>query len=174
MKLNAIVNLNTVEPISTHLNITVQAIEIKACRWMNQNGLSLLRLSLGIIFVWFGILKPFHLSPAQQLVEDTIAFLMLPPEFVSILGYWEVAIGVFICFHSTTRLALVLLFLHMPGTMLPLVLLPDICWTQFPYGLTMEGQYIIKNLALVSAAILIGGTLHYQTLSGQNMPAALR
>ena len=57
------------------------------------------------------------------------------------------------------RAALFLLFLQMPGTMLPLILLPDVCFTTFPYGLTMEGQYIIKNLVLIGAALVVGGTV---------------
>jgi hypothetical protein len=57
------------------------------------------------------------------------------------------------------RVTLLLLFLQMPGTALPLVLLPEVTWTAFPYGLTMEGQYIIKNLALIGAALVLGGTV---------------
>ena len=57
------------------------------------------------------------------------------------------------------RATLLLLFLQMPGTALPLLLLPEVTWTAFPYGLTMEGQYIIKNLALIGAALVLGGTV---------------
>ena len=48
----------------------------------------------------------------------------------------------------------------MPGTFLPLVLLPEICFTNFPFGLTLEGQYIIKNLIIISAGLVIGGTVN--------------
>ena len=54
---------------------------------------------------------------------------------------------------------LLLLFLQMPGTFLPLVLLPGVCFTELPVGLTMDGQYIVKNLVLISAALVIGGTV---------------
>jgi len=47
----------------------------------------------------------------------------------------------------------------MPGTFLPLVLLPEVCFTNFPFGLTTEGQYIIKNLIIISAAIVVGSTV---------------
>ena len=71
---------------------------------------------------------------------------------------WEsAAIGLGLLFRPLIRFALLLLFLQMPGTMLPLILLPDVCFTHFPFGLTLEGQYIIKNLILISAAIVIGG-----------------
>ena len=52
----------------------------------------------------------------------------------------------------------------MPGTMAPLIMLPDICWNYFPYGPTVEGQYIIKNLVLISAAIVIGRTLRHKIM----------
>ena len=145
------------------LNTIITTAEHHVYRLMAKHALTMLRLSLGIVFVWFGLLKPFQASPAEQLVRETTAMLMAPAWFVSFLGFWEVAIGVCICFRATTRVALLLLFLHMPGTMLPLVLLPEVCWTHFPYGLTMEGQYIIKNLVLVSGAMIIGGTLHYHS-----------
>ncbi len=128
---------------------------------MEHYGRFFLRISLGIIFIWFGMLKPFGLSPATQLVERTVYWF--PPEvFVPILGWWEVAIGIGLLFRPLIRFALFLLFLQMPGTMLPLILLPDVCFTKFPFALTIEGQYIIKNLVLVSAAIVVGGTVRSQ------------
>jgi len=66
---------------------------------------------------------------------------------------------VFLLYRPLIRAAVFLLFLQMPGTMLPLILLPDVCFTTFPYGLTMEGQYIIKNLVLIGAALVVGGTV---------------
>jgi len=125
---------------------------------MYRYGFVSLRISLAVIFIWFGILKPFGLSPAQDLVEKTVVWL--PPEvFVPFLGWWEVAIGVGLLIRPLLRVAIFLLFLQMPGTMLPLILLPEICFTQFPIGLTLEGQYIVKNLVLISAALVVGGTV---------------
>ena len=71
-------------------------------------------------------------------------------------------VGVGLLYRPLLRLALLLLFLQMPGTALPLVLLPEICFTDFPHALTLEGQYIIKNLILISAALVIGGTVRHQ------------
>ncbi len=82
------------------------------------------------------------LSPAAELVKRTVYWF--PPEmFIPILG----------------RVALLLMFLQMPGTMIPLVLLPEVCFTQFPFAPSLEGQYIIKNLVLISAGIVVGGTV---------------
>ncbi len=126
---------------------------------MHKYGFVLLRYSLAIIFIWFGILKPFGLSPASALVEQTVHWL--PSSlFIPILGWWEVAIGIFLLFRPTVRIALLLLFLQIPGTFLPLVLLPEATFSKFPFGLTMEGQYIIKNLILIAAAIAVGGTVN--------------
>ncbi len=125
--------------------------------WMSAHGVQWLRISLGVIFIWFGALKPFWLSPASDLVVRTV-YWVDPAWFVPVLGWWEVAIGACMLIRPLIRLAILLLFLQMPGTFLPLVLLPDICWTHAPYAPTIEGQYIIKNLVLISAAIVVGGT----------------
>lgn len=125
--------------------------------WMARRGPGLLRLSLGLVFVWFGALKPLGASPANELVARTVYWL--PPEtFIPILGAWEVAIGLGLLWRPLNRAAILLLFLQMPGTFLPLVLLPEVCWTG-PFAPTLEGQYIIKNLILISAAIVVGGTV---------------
>ncbi len=126
--------------------------------WMQRRGLILLRISLAIIFIWFGALKVVGMSPADELVRRTV-YWVSPDIFIPLLGWWEVAIGVCLLFRSLIRIAIFLLFLQMPGTMLPLFLLPDICFTSIPFGLTIEGQYVIKNLILIAAAIVIGGTV---------------
>jgi uncharacterized membrane protein YkgB len=133
-------------------------IDLQISGWMDRYGQILLRWSLGITFIWFGALKPFGLSPAQDLVTNTVYFVN-PAWFIPLLGWWEVAIGVGLLFRPLIRPAIFLLFLQMPGTFMPLVLLPDVCFTAFPFGLTLEGQYIIKNLILISAALVIGGSV---------------
>ena len=125
---------------------------------MEKYGFVLLRGSLGVIFIWYGALKPLGISPAEELVKRTVYWLS-PEVFVPILGWWEVAIGVCLLVRPLIRVGVLLLFLQMPGTMLPLVLLPDVCFTRIPYGLTIEGQYIVKNLVLIGAAIVVGGTV---------------
>lgn len=136
----------------------IATFDRRVASWMAYYGHRLLRYSLAFIFIWFGLLKPLGMSPAADLVAHTVYWF--PPEvFVPILGWWEVAIGVGLLFRPLVRVALLLLFLQMPGTALPLVLLPAVCFSEFPFGLTLEGQYIIKNLTLISAAIVIGGTV---------------
>ena len=131
----------------------------KITEWMGNNGLLILRVCLGIIFLWFGVLKFFKgLSPAEELVRNTIYF-MDPDIFIPILALWESLIGIGLITGKYMRLTLLLLFLQMPGTALPLIILPEKVWTIFPYGLTLEGQYIIKNLVLISAGLVLGATV---------------
>ncbi len=125
---------------------------------MQRYGVPLLRVSIGIVFIWFGLLKPLEMSPAAELVRKTV-YWFSSDWFIPFLGWWEVAIGVGLLFRPLIRVAILLLFLQMGGTVLPLFLLPEVCFTQIPFGLTLEGQYIIKNLVLISAALVIGGTV---------------
>jgi len=138
---------------------TLNDLDIFITKLMSRWGITLLRYSIGIIYIWFGILKPFGLSPAQELVENTVYWFNNPEDFVPILGWWEVIIGITMCIKPLIRFSIFLLFIQMPGTFLPLVLLPEVCFTNFPFGLTTEGQYIIKNLIIISAAIVVGSTV---------------
>lgn len=139
---------------------------------MSRWGIVALRISLGIIFIWFGILKPLGLSPAIPLVEATVGWLPFfsPGEWVSLIGWWEVVIGVSFLFKKTLRLAIALLFMQMVGTFMPLVLLTEVTFQagHFFYAPTMEGQYIIKNLLIISAALVIGGTVRRDVQSVPN------
>ena len=128
-------------------------------KWMGVNGLVILRVSLGIVFFWFGALKFFPgLCPAENLVRNTVYFIN-PDIFIPILAAWETIIGIGLITGKYMRITLLLLFLQMPGTALPLIILPDVVWNKFPYGLTLEGQYIIKNLVLIGAGLVLGATV---------------
>ncbi len=134
-------------------------IDQSVTRWMAFTGLTFLRVALGVIFFWFGVLKFFPgLSPAENLVRNTVYFID-PDIFIPILATWEALIGVGLITGKFMRLTLLLLFLQMPGTALPLLILPDVVWNVFPYGLTIEGQYIVKNLVLIGAGLVLGGTV---------------
>jgi uncharacterized membrane protein YkgB len=127
--------------------------------FMTKYGIVSLRWAVGIVFIWFGALKLFPgMSPAEELVKNTVYFFD-PGWFFPLLGVWEMLIGLFLIIRPLIRVAILLLFLQMPGTFLPLVLLPDVCFTAFPFGLTLEGQYIVKNLVIIGAALVVGGTV---------------
>ena len=134
-------------------------IDTLLTRWMAANALTVVRIGLGIVFFWFGALKLFPgLSPAEELVRNTTAFVN-PVWFIPLLAVWEMVIGLGLISGKAMWLTLLLLFLQMPGTAMPLIVLPEVVWTQFPYGLTLEGQYIIKNLVLVGSALALGATV---------------
>ena len=135
--------------------------EIAISSWMERHGYRLLRIAMGIIFIWFGALKPFGLSPAEALVARATAWIPIPG-FLYVLTAWEVAIGVCFLVKPLVRWGVVLLFLHMPGTLLPLITLPDETWVRFPFALSLEGQYIVKNLVLITAGIVLGGQLGHR------------
>ena len=124
-------------------------------RILKKHGLHFLRYSLAVIFIWFGILKSFNLSPAHELVANTV-YWFDPSWFVPFLGWWEILIGICFFYKPLIRLGVFLLIPQMLGTFLPLILLPDVVFGTTILSLTLEGQYIIKNLILISAGIVIG------------------
>ncbi len=138
-------------------------IDSSISTFMGRWGILALRISFGIIFIWFGVLKPLGLSPAEPLVIATVRWLPLfdAEVWLIIIGWWEVAIGITFLFRKTIRVAIGLLALQMVGTFMPLILLPAVTFQagHLPYGPTMEGQYIIKNLLIISAALVVGGTV---------------
>ena len=138
-------------------------------RWMARYGVLLLRLSLGIVFLWFGALKFFPgLSPAQELAGRTInqlSFGLLSAQSANlILAIWECLIGLGLITGFMMRVTLLLLFAQMIGTLTPIFLFPGEVFTRVPYAPTLEGQYIIKNLVLISAGIMIGATVRGGTV----------
>lgn len=133
---------------------------------MRRHGARVLRIALGLVFIWFGALKLVAgLSPAEGIVIATaealarMAWFPPPALFLKILGVWEIVIGLGFLIRPMLRPAIALLALQMPGTLLPLVLLPELVYTSFPFGLTLTGQYIVKNMVLVAAALVVGGTV---------------
>jgi uncharacterized membrane protein YkgB len=126
---------------------------------MARAGLPLLRVGLGLVFFWFGALKLFPgLSPAEGLVANTVFFLD-SAWFMPFLGVWEMTIGLGLICNRFLRVTLILMFFQMGGTVLPMLILPEVVWTQFPHGLTLEGQYIVKNIVLIGGGMVLGGTL---------------
>ncbi|MBA2245501.1 MAG: DoxX family protein [Gemmatimonadetes bacterium] len=159
--------------MTTHeMNERLSAIDMRVTEWMAEHGIQLLRIAISLVFVWFGGLKLLPgLSPAEGLVRATMPFV--PGElFVPLLGIWEVLIGLGFLTGRFLRATILLLFLQMPGTFLPVLLLPDQVFTSFPFGLTLEGQYIFKNLVLISGALVVGATVRGGRLQSTGSPRA--
>jgi uncharacterized membrane protein YphA (DoxX/SURF4 family) len=147
----------------------LERMEVRAAGWMACHGVALLRVSLGVVFFWFGVLKFFPgLSPAQDLAARTISVLTFdvvgPSVSLPVLATWECAIGLCFITGRFMRAGVALLFAQMAGTFLPLGFFPAEAWTRAPYAATLEGQYIIKNVVLVSAGLVLGATARGYTL----------
>ena len=147
-------------------------IDRRITETMARYGIRLLRISLGITFFWFGVLKFFPgLSPAQTLATNTIdqlTFGLIAPDVsIYLLAAWETTIGLGLMFGVFLRATLLLLFVQMLGTMTPLVLFPAETFAAVPYAPTLEGQYIIKNLVLISAGLVVGATVRGGRLNPQ-------
>lgn len=138
--------------------------ENKAVEWKARNGLNILRISLGLIFIWFGILKFFPgVSAAEVIAGRTIEKLtfgiILPPVSLPLLAVWECIIGLGLISKKWLGLTLLLLYFQMAGTFLPLVFFPDETFVRSLLIPTLLGQYIIKNIVLLSGGIVIGATV---------------
>ncbi len=151
---------------------SLDRLDRRITRWMADHGLTLLRLALGVVFLWFGALKLIPgLSPAETLAGQTIEVLTfgLVPASVAVpfLGVWECLIGIGLLTGMWMRATLALLFVQMLGTVTPLFLFPAETWDVFPIAPTLEGQYIIKNVVLVAGAVVLGATVRGGGLSAE-------
>lgn len=146
-------------------------LDLSIVRLLARHSLPFLRFGMGVVFLWFGALKFFPgLSPATDLATRTIDVLtlgLIPADIsVLLLAALETAIGLGFLTGKYMRLTLVLLLFQMAGTLTPLALFPGEAFTQFPYAPSLEGQYIIKNLVLIGAGLVIGATVR----GGQIVP----
>ena len=141
--------------------MTIQDIDARLIRFFQRIWIPLARFGIFIIFFWFGALKVVGLSPASGVVErlfnETVTFIAFPT-FLVAFGVFECFIGILFLVRGAERVALPLLLLHMITTAGPLVLLPQETWSAFLVP-TLEGQYIIKNLAIIAAAVGIAANL---------------
>ncbi len=132
----------------------------KINNWINRHALNLLRISVGIIYVWFGTLKFFpKLSPADQLAKDTIDLitfgLFSSTTSILLLAIWETVLGVFLLAGIWRQSIFFMLLLHMVCTFIPLFFFVDLSFTTSPYAFTLVGQYIMKNIIIICAALVL-------------------
>jgi uncharacterized membrane protein YphA (DoxX/SURF4 family) len=138
--------------------------------WMAKHGIGILRVNLGIIFLWFGFLKFIPgASPAENLASRTIerlSFGLIQSDVsIVLLATWETLIGLGLISGLYLRLTLFLLFAQMLGTLTPLLFFPTETFVNPPLAPTLEGQYIIKNLVLIAAGLVIGSTLQKKSIT---------
>lgn len=144
--------------VSVYKSLTI--VNTLATVSINRKYLVLLRISIGIIYFWFGILKFFPgFSPAEDLAINTInrlTFGLVPqPVNILLLAAWECIIGLSLITGKGVKMALASLFVHMACTFTPLLFFPDLSFKHAPYGFTLVGQYIMKNIIIICAALVL-------------------
>lgn len=160
----------------TGTDSSIDRLDRRITEALAAHGLTVLRIALGIVFLWFGALKLVPgLSPAEDLAGRTIEVLtfgVVPRDVaLPVLALWEVAIGLGLLAGRWMRATLLLLVVQMLGTVTPLVLFPGETWIRFPIAPTLEGQYILKNVVLVASAFVLGATVRGGELSPEPVVA---
>ncbi len=146
------------------LPASLESADRQITHWMSNHGVTILRVALGLIFLWFGFLKFFPgVSSEEGIATRTIAvisFGVVPPHIGRVvLATWECAIGIGLLTDKAMRLTLLLLFAQMMGALLPLAIFPAETFARAPIVPTLQGQFIIKNFVLIAAAIVVGATV---------------
>jgi uncharacterized membrane protein YkgB len=148
-----------VRPSQPQVRKKAEHLDARLRPFLSRIGVPALRISLGVVFLWFGLLKILDVSPVSGLVANTI-YWFDPDVVVPALGVFEVFVGACLVAGRLMRIALPLLILQMAGTFMVLVLLPDVAFRDGnPFLLTVEGEFVVKNLVLLSSALVIGSRL---------------
>jgi len=143
----------------TALRNTYDRLDHLILRFMQTYAATFLRLALAITFIWFGALKVWQVSPVAELVAQTVYWV---PAwfFVPFLGVWEIAVGLGLLFRLALRLTLLFFFMQMAGTFLVLIIHPGLSFQNGnPLLLTVLGEFVVKNLVLLTAGLVIGSTV---------------
>lgn len=141
------------------LSLLWDRVDERVIQLMTAYGIHLTRISLAVVFIWFGLLKVLGHSPVTHLVANTVYWIS-SDLFLPLLGIWEMVVGVLLLSGLALRLTLFLLWLQLAGTFLVLILRPDIAFQAGnPLLLTMEGEFVVKNLVLIAGGIVIGSTV---------------
>lgn len=142
----------------------IKRFDALAIETSKKYSLTLARFALFTIYFWFGALKVFGFSPANPLVKQLLS-QTLPQmsfeTFILFFGLLEALIGLLFLMKNEwiSRVTIAIMWLHMATTILPLFILPQIAWSA-PFVPTLEGQYIIKNVALIALTIQLASTIH--------------
>ncbi len=142
--------------------MSIEKFDHSLINFFRKISMPLARGGLFIVFFWFGFLKIVGVSPASGLVErlfNESIHIMSFDTFIIFFGVFECLIGILFLIKGLERFVIPLLFIHMITTFGPLFLLPQETWSGFMVP-TLEGQYIIKNVVLIAAAVGIAANLH--------------
>ena len=134
----------------------LKALDDRVRRFLGTTGVAALRVSLGVVFIWFGLLKVLDVSPVAGLVSRTV-YWFDSDIVVPVLGVVEIAVGSLLMVNRLVRVALAIFAGQMVGTFLVFLILPDVVFRDGnPLLLTVEGEFVIKNLVLIAGAMVVG------------------
>ncbi|EHQ30209.1 hypothetical protein [Mucilaginibacter paludis] len=124
------------------------------------NPVTVLRLSIGIVYLWFGVLKLFYgLSPAEHIASQTIhqlTFGLMPDRVaIDLLALWECGLGLLLLMCKCMKAVLLMMFIHMGFTFTPFLFFPHQTFNHLPYDFTLLGQYIMKNIIIISGGLVL-------------------
>jgi uncharacterized membrane protein YkgB len=126
---------------------------------MERHSVTVLRVALAIVFIWFGALKVLDRSPVEEIVKATVFFLP-GNAFFFLLGLVEIVIGIGLLIPIALRVTLVLLWLQLGGTFLTLAVLPELAFQGGnPLLLSVLGEFVVKNVVLIAAGLVIGASI---------------
>jgi uncharacterized membrane protein YkgB len=155
------------------MNNTLHEIDHRVTSFLRRWSEPALRISVAVVFIWFGALKIFDVTPVTELVANTV-YWFDPDWVVPALGIVELAVGFGLLFKFALRSVLALFFLQMLGTFLVFVVQPDVAFVDGnPLLLTTEGEFVVKNLVLLSAGLVIGATVRPTTPRPASKPTTL-
>lgn len=135
------------------------AVDHQLISFVNRYGLSILRLSLTTVFLWFGLLKVLNMSPVTPLAEDLIPGISTDT-FVLALGIMEIGVGISLVFKKLLKMSIAIIVIHLVSTFSLLAILQETMINDSnPFLLTLEGEFIIKNLVLIASALVIASAV---------------
>ena len=148
----------------------IDRVDLVIIPFLRRVAVPLLRISLGVVFVWFGLLKIFEVSPVAEFVARTV-YWVDPNLFVPALGVFEVTLGVLLLLGKMMRLTLFLFLAQMVGTFLTFLVLPNVVFQHGnPLLLTVEGEFVVKNLVLIAAGLVVGTTVRRKPGASRRSP----
>lgn len=146
---------------TTHQKILLSRVDQRVSYFMGHVGHKMERWLLGVIFFWFGCLKIFGELSASSIIAKSVFWL--PSQImVPFLGIWELLIGICLILPHMQRIAILFLLIRLPGTLMALLYHYDLCFTGSLLSPTIQGQYLLKEISLLGAALVIGGTVRQE------------
>ena len=137
----------------------VERFDRRLAHWLDAWGITLLRVALGVVYIWFGALKVVDRSPIEDLLMD-VAFFADGEWIIFAFGVWEIIIGLGLIFPVALRITLLMLWVQLAGTLLAFVFAADKTFQDGnPLLLTETGEFVLKNLVLITAGLVIGSTV---------------